>query len=34
MGLNMSGSVDRARHPERYPEKEKGPTFDPVGMEF
>ena len=31
MGLNFSGSLDRARHPERYPEKEKGPTFDTVG---
>lgn len=30
MGLNFSGSLDRARHPERYPEKEKGPTFDTV----
>jgi hypothetical protein len=31
MGLNISASIDRARHPERYPEKDKGPTFDPVG---
>jgi hypothetical protein len=30
MGLNLSGTIDRARHPERYPEKSKGPTFDPV----
>jgi hypothetical protein len=30
MGLNLSGSIDRARHPEQYPEKAKGPTFDPV----
>jgi hypothetical protein len=30
MGLNFSQSIDRARHPERYPEKTKGPTFDPV----
>lgn len=30
MGLNFSGSIDRARHPESYPDKTKGPTFDPV----
>lgn len=30
MGLNISGSIDRARNPERYPDKTKGPTFDPV----
>lgn len=30
MGLNISGAIDRARNPERYPEKAKGPTFDPV----
>ena len=30
MGLNFSGSIDRARHPESYPDRAKGPTFDPV----
>ncbi|CAM4775542.1 unnamed protein product [Rotaria magnacalcarata] len=30
MGLNISGTIDRARHPERYPDKSKGPTFDPM----
>ncbi|CAF0849096.1 unnamed protein product [Rotaria sp. Silwood1] len=30
MGLNLSGTIDRARHPERYPDKAKGPTFDPM----
>lgn len=30
MGLNISGTLDRAQHPERYPDKSKGPTFDPV----
>ncbi|CAF1133682.1 unnamed protein product [Adineta steineri] len=30
MGLNFSGSIDRAQHPEQYPEKAKGPTFDPL----
>ena len=32
MGLNISGSIDRARHPEQYPDRTKGPTFDPVGF--
>ena len=30
MGLNISGGIDRARHPERYPDRNIGPTFDPV----
>lgn len=30
MGLNISGAIDRARYPERYPEIAKGPTFDLV----
>ena len=30
MGINISGSIDRARHPERYPDRDLGPTFDPV----
>ncbi|CAF0787314.1 unnamed protein product [Adineta ricciae] len=30
MGINFSGSVDRARHPEQYPDRSKGPTFDPL----
>ncbi|CAF0935550.1 unnamed protein product [Rotaria sordida] len=30
MGLNISGTIDRARHPEQYPDKAKGPTFDPM----
>lgn len=30
MGINISGSIDRARHPERYPDRNIGPTFDPV----
>ncbi len=30
MGLNISGSIDRARHPEQYPDRATGPTFDPV----
>ncbi len=30
MGLNISGSIDRARNPERYPDRAVGPTFDPV----
>jgi hypothetical protein len=33
MGLNISGSIDRARHPEQYPDRTKGPTFDPVGFQ-
>lgn len=30
MGLNVGTMIDRARYPERYPDKQKGPTFDPV----
>jgi len=30
MGLNISGSIDRARNPEYYPDRNKGPTFDPM----
>lgn len=32
MGLNISGSIDRARHPELYPDRTKGPTFDTVDL--
>jgi hypothetical protein len=30
MGLNISGAIDRARNPERYPDRAQGPTFDTV----
>ena len=30
MGLNISGSIDRAKHSERYPDRTTGPNFDPI----